>query len=70
MERLLVTTGFRWTLRAWSAILLVLGGISILGTKPRLPIARAARPAPLAPIDLKFTTTPLFMTVVREFPPP
>lgn len=67
MERLLVTTGFRWTLRAWSVILLVLGGIAIMGTKPRVPIAPNSRPAPLPPIDLKFAASPLFVAVVRSY---
>lgn len=44
--------------------MLVLGGISIMGTKPRVPIAPTSRPAPLPPIDLKFTVSPLFVAVV------
>ncbi|VDC01694.1 unnamed protein product [Peniophora sp. CBMAI 1063] len=55
---LLQRVGFRWTLRALAAIIGVLGGLALLGAKPRLPIARHATPAPMS---FSFVTSPVFI---------
>lgn len=62
---LLEHTGFRWTLRIWSGILLVFGGICIIGVKPRLPPAPASQLGPVVPVDWRFLKTPLFVVLVR-----
>ncbi|KAF8310200.1 MFS general substrate transporter [Clavulina sp. PMI_390] len=62
---LLENVGFRWTLRIWSLILLVLGGLAMLGMKPRLPFSYAAKvKSELAGHwDLSFLKQPLFLSV-------
>ncbi|KAF8306428.1 MFS general substrate transporter [Clavulina sp. PMI_390] len=64
---LLQRVGFRWTLRIWSFILLVFGGLVVWFSKPRLPLTPtgvAGRPRhETAPISLKFLRQPLFLTV-------
>lgn len=64
MTYLLEHVGFRWTLRIWSGILLISGGLCIMGIKPRLPVAPTAHLGPVAPIDLNFLKTPLFLVMV------
>lgn len=64
MNYLLERTGFRWTLRVWSAMLLLFGGVSIVGIKPRLPVAPASYSGPLPPVDLTFLKSPLFLSMV------
>lgn len=56
--------GFRWTLRIWSAMLLVFGGLAVLGTKPRLPVAPTSRTGSEVPLNLNFLASPLFIAVV------
>ncbi|KAF8310199.1 MFS general substrate transporter [Clavulina sp. PMI_390] len=64
MTYLLENVGFRWALRVWSAMLLVLGGLAILGTKPRLPVAPTARIArPDLSLNMSFLKDPLFIAV-------
>ncbi|KAF8306429.1 MFS general substrate transporter [Clavulina sp. PMI_390] len=59
--------GFRWTLRIWSVVLLVFGGLVVWFSKPRLPVAPASlsgrRRRDAAPITLKFLREPLFLTI-------
>ncbi|CAK5269846.1 unnamed protein product [Mycena citricolor] len=57
---LLQRFGFRWTLRVLALIVGVLGGIALFGAKPRLPVVRNSAPAPL---NLKFTRSPVFIIV-------
>lgn len=64
MTYLLENVGFRWTLRIWSAMLLFFGGLAVLGTKPRLPVAPASRNSPEFSLNLKFLISPLFIAVV------
>ena len=60
---LLQRLGFRWTLRAMGALVGILGGMALIGAKPRLPVARRATPAPLS---LSFITSPVFIFVVSR----
>ncbi|KAF8302323.1 MFS general substrate transporter [Clavulina sp. PMI_390] len=60
MNYLLVHTGFRWTLRIWSGILLILGVPSVMGVKPRLPIAPTSNPNRV-PFDATFLRSPMFL---------
>ena len=60
---LLQQLGFRWTLRAMAALVGTLGGLALIGAKPRLPVARRATPAPLS---LSFITSPVFIFVVSR----
>ncbi|KZV70078.1 MFS general substrate transporter [Peniophora sp. CONT] len=55
---LLQRVGFRWTLRTMAALVGVLGGLALLGAKPRLPVARHATPAPMS---FSFVTSPVFI---------
>lgn len=66
MTYLLEKLGFRWTLRIWSAMLLLFGGLAILGTKPRLPVAPTSHAGPEASLSLKFLASPLFVAVVSR----
>ena len=63
---LLQRVGFRWTLRALALLVGALGGIALIGVKPRLPIARASTPAPLS---FKFLGSPIFICVVSVVDP-
>ena len=58
---LLERVGFRWTLRTLAALIGVLGGLALLGAKPRLPVARHATPAPMS---FSFATSPVFIFMV------
>lgn len=51
MTWLLEHVGFRWTLRIWSGMLLVFGGLCIVGLKPRLPVAPTSQRGPVAAFD-------------------
>ncbi|KZV74992.1 MFS general substrate transporter [Peniophora sp. CONT] len=57
---LLQRVGFRWTLRTMAALVGVLGGLALIGAKPRLPVARHSTPAPLS---FSFMTSPVFILV-------
>lgn len=64
MTYFLEKLGFRWTLRIWSAMLLVFGGLAVLGTKPRLPVTPTSRTGAEVPLNLSFLASPLFISVV------
>ena len=66
MNFLLSHTGFRWTIRILAALMGVLGGINLLGIKPRLPVAPVSRPRRVG-LDLGFIVSPLFLIVVGPF---
>lgn len=71
MTSLLESVGFRWTLRIWSGILLVFGGVAMFGAKARLPIAPSSssggttRRETERPSDLSFMKNSLFLSTVR-----
>lgn len=59
--------GFRWTLRILAGIVAVCGGVSLLGIRPRLPIAPATNPAAaIPPVNLGFFKSWLFVTMVCD----
>ena len=61
--------GFRWTLRIWALMNLMVAGIAIMGIKPRIPLPRyshgQARPR-ILPTRNDFLNSPLFWTFVRS----
>ncbi|PCH44516.1 MFS general substrate transporter [Wolfiporia cocos MD-104 SS10] len=63
LEAMLTRLGFRWTLRIWCIATSILGGISLLGMKPRLPVPKfqrgQTRPRFIPP-QLHFIKTPHF----------
>ncbi|TCD65934.1 hypothetical protein EIP91_002002 [Steccherinum ochraceum] len=63
VNALLDAVDFRWALRVWAAIMLVLGGLAILGVRRRTPAPRyrpgQQRPR-LVPRNIQFFKGPLF----------
>ncbi|KAI0048508.1 MFS general substrate transporter [Auriscalpium vulgare] len=60
---LLQRVGFRWTIRAIALAVGALGGLAILGVKPRLPIPPASRRTRAPPLDFSFIKSPVFISV-------
>ncbi|KZT07332.1 MFS general substrate transporter [Laetiporus sulphureus 93-53] len=65
LQALLEKYGFRWTLRIWAIVTLVVVGVAILGFTPRLPVPkfqRGQRPRFIPP-QMQFLKTPLFWAI-------
>ncbi|KAI0046480.1 MFS general substrate transporter [Auriscalpium vulgare] len=60
---LLQRVGFRWTIRAIALTVGILGGLAILGVKPRLPIPPASSRQTAPPLDFSFLKSPVFISV-------
>ncbi|KAH8100923.1 major facilitator superfamily domain-containing protein [Cristinia sonorae] len=60
---LLDAVGYRWTLRIWAAIMMVIGGVAILGIRRRIPVPKyrpgQQRPR-LIPRNMQFFQSPIF----------
>ncbi|KAI0049014.1 hypothetical protein FA95DRAFT_1677818 [Auriscalpium vulgare] len=63
-DYLLQRIGFRWTIRAIALTVGILGGLAILGVKPRLPIPPASSRQTAPPLDFSFLKSPVFISVV------
>ncbi|TCD69780.1 hypothetical protein EIP91_006316 [Steccherinum ochraceum] len=63
VEALLSRIGFRWTLRIWALLMAVVGGVAILGVRPRVPVPKfhAGHPRPaFFPANTQFHKRPVF----------
>lgn len=66
LNALLDRLHFRWTMRAWALFELVVGGIALLGIKPRLPVPKyhsSQRPRFLPP-SVRFLKRSVFWVYV------
>ncbi|KAI0042846.1 MFS general substrate transporter [Auriscalpium vulgare] len=62
-DYLLQRVGFRWTIRVIALTVGILGGVAILGAKPRLPITPAGSRKTAAPLEFSFLKSPVFISL-------